>query len=118
MLTELRLPTSVTKLIIDSHTQLTPSQFSIGDYRYGTDNKIGGNGEYLNDYTALTDIKVIDTNIDTYSMVRGARNLEKYCLRGVDWEITEIDTQYCLRRNDESLDPAKIPSYYYYDASA
>ena len=121
VLTELRLPTSVNKISIDSHASLTPDKFSIGGYQYDEsleyeNIKIGsGNGIYLNDYTSLTSLKVIDTNIDTYSIVRGARNLDEYCLRGVNWTITENDIQYCLREN-KNLTPEQIKSYYKYNA--
>jgi hypothetical protein len=117
ILTELRLPTTVKKLTIDTHRQLTAENFSIGGYSYGEGNSlIGGvGGQYLNDYTALTDLKIIDTPIDTYAMVRGARNLENYCLRGVTWVATENDSQYCLRLNDENLDATKIKDYFVYD---
>lgn len=115
---ELRLPTTVKKLTIDSHSKLTADNFSIGGYVYGSDNKIGGaGGQYQNDYSALTDVVVIDTPIDTYSMIKGARNLETYCLRGVDWVATDkTEEQYCLRLNDDSLDASKIPTYYVYDS--
>ena len=104
VLTELRLPPTISNLKIDSHTQLTAPNFSMGGYEYGSDNLIGGNGKYTSDYSGLTALEVINTKIDTYSMVCGARNLERYRLLGVEWEITNIDTQYCLRLNDADLD--------------
>ena len=118
ILTELRLPTSIKKLTIDSHEDLTANNFSIGGYNYGSDNLIGGNGgSYTNDYSLLTEIKIINTPIDTYSMVRGARNLESYCLRGVTWTAAENDVQYCLRTKESIKDPSVIPTYYVYDAN-
>jgi len=72
MIKELRLPTSITSLTIDSHQYLTKDGFSIGTYNYGTDNKIGGNGSYVNDYTQLSEVTIINTPIDTYDMVSHA----------------------------------------------
>jgi hypothetical protein len=98
ILEELRLPTSITSLTIDSHKELKADGFSIGTYEYDTsleykDQKIGaGNGRYINDFSKLLSIKIIDTPIDTYEMVTHASNLDKYCLRGVDWKINENDT--------------------------
>ena len=121
ILKELRLPPSITSLTIDSHSTLTADNFSMGGYEYDLtlpyeDQKIGaGNGHYVNDFSNLMSIKVIDTPIDTYEIVTHASNLEEYCLRGVDWKITANDTQYCIRRNSNDLTPEKIRTYYIYN---
>ena len=93
---ELRLPTSINKLTINTHPHLTKENFSIGSYQYGTDNRIGGNGHYLNDYTQLTYLTIINTPIDSYDMVCGASNLEGYYFEGFNWDIEgeEKDNQY------------------------
>ena len=69
------------------------------------------------DSSLEVEIKIINTPIDTYSMVRGARNLESYCLRGVTWTATDNDVQYCLRTKESIKDPSVIPTYYVYDAN-
>ena len=96
-LTELRLPTSVRKLTIDSHKKLEKQNFSIGGYNYGSQKSIGANdgGSYTNDYSQLTDIFIKDTPIDTYEMVSNATSLQNYNFQGFNWRITdELDTQY------------------------
>lgn len=118
MLEELRLPTSVTALNIDTHTGLTSSNFSLGDYEYDeADPRIGHGGRYLNDFSSVASLKVIDTPIDTYEIVKGAGNLEEYCLRGVNWTVTSNDTQYCIRYNNEDLTAEQIRSYYVYNTN-
>ena len=123
ILNELRLPPSITSLEIDSHSSLTANNFSMGGYEYDLtlpyeDQKIGaGNGHYVNDFSNLMSIKVVDTPIDTYEIVTNATNLEEYCLRGINWKITANDTQYCIRRNSPDLTPEQIRSYYTYNAT-
>ena len=114
-LRELRLPTSVTKLTIDSHQYLN-TDFSIGTYEYGSDNKIGGNGRYVDDFTYLTDLTIIDTPIDSYNMVSKASNLEAYYFKGFNWEIrkTENDNQY-INTKDAQYNSSK--TYYIWDPS-
>lgn len=111
---ELRLPTSITNLSINSHQYLIKENFSIGTYNYGDDNLIGGNGEYLNDYTNLKNITIINTPIDTYEMVSKASNLNSYYFEGFNWIIKgeENDTQY-LTTNDDEWDETK--TYYIWD---
>jgi hypothetical protein len=93
---ELRLPLTVSKLTIDSHSKLTADKFSIGDYNYGTATKIGeSGGQYENNYNYLTEIAIIDTQIDTYSMLYDAVSLNRYYVKGFSWEITDLnDCQY------------------------
>lgn len=120
MLSELRLPTSVTSIKIDTHTSLT--NFSLGGYDYGTGTKIGeqdenGNllGSYQNNYSNIQKLYVVDTPIDTYEMVRQAGDLSEYYLKGIDWTITADDTQYCVR-NASYFDKHPDLDYYYYDS--
>ena len=119
MITELRLPTSITALTIDSHEGLTKDNFSLGGYTYDEATpEIGkGNGAYTNDYSKLTSLKVINTPIDTYAIVKSAGNLEEYCLRNINWEITDVDTQYCIRYKNADLTPEQIRSYYTYNST-
>lgn len=116
MIKELRLPTSISKLSIDSHQYLTKNKFSIGTYQYGSDNLIGGNGQYVNDYTYLTDLTIIDTPIDSYEMVSNASNLEGYYFKGFTWDITgsENDNQY-IKTTDLEMNSEK--TYYIWNSS-
>ena len=118
MLEELRLPNTVTSLAINSHTGLTNDKFSIGGYEYSADDpRIGFGGKYINDFSRLISIDVINTPINTYEMVINANNLNSYRLQGINWAITENDTQYCfVSRNDATLTPEKIRTLYYYDS--
>lgn len=119
MLSELRLPTSVTAINIDTHTGLQADKFSLGGYNYdNADPRIGFAGNYTNDFSRVASLKVIDTPIDTYAIVKDAGNLEEYCLRGIDWNITSTDTQYCIRYNNDSLTPEQIRSYYVYNSTS
>ena len=113
-LKELRLPTTVSVLRINSHSELTDAGFSLGTYSYDNRyNKIGeGEGYYVNDFSKLKTISIINTPIDTYNMVIHANSLDKYCLQGIDWTITENDTQYCARAESEVILPGE---YYYYE---
>ena len=113
MVSELRLPSTVTTIDIDTHSALTVENFSIGGYDYNGGTKIGEKGYYTNDFSKIKKLFVIDTPIDTYEMVRQAGNLEAYYLRGINWNITADDTQYCARSQSE-YDPNK--TYYYYDS--
>ena len=118
ILTELRLPTSVKKIDIEAHSNLVTNNFSIGEYEYDeTDPRIGeGNGKYLNDYSRITSVRLVDMpQLDSYAIVSKASSLEEYCLRNVNWNITEEDTQYCIRYNSDALTPAQIKSYYTYN---
>ena len=111
MIKELRLPTTITSLTIDSHQYLTKNGFSIGTYNYGSDNKIGGNGSYVNDYTQLSEVTIINTPIDTYDMVSHAAVLQGYYFEGFNWDIigAENDDQY-LTTEDDSWNDSK--TYY------
>jgi hypothetical protein len=69
MLEELRLPTTVTQIRIESHSGLTEDKFSIGTYDYGSANKIGEGNGYKNDYSRITSLYVVDTPINTYDII-------------------------------------------------
>ena len=114
---ELRLPTTVTDLTIDSLNLLTDDGFSLGTYNYDPNyNRIGeGNGSYVNDFSKLIQLTVINTPIDTYKIVSTAKSLERYCLEGFNWYIDSNDTQYCPRFNNNNLDMSKISTYYIYN---
>lgn len=114
---ELRLPTTITSLSIDSHQYLTKDGFSIGTYNYGSDNKIGGNGNYVNDYTQLSEVTIINTPIDTYDMVSHAAVLQGYYFEGFNWDIigAENDDQY-LTTKDEAWDDSK--TYYIWNPTS
>ena len=114
VLTELRLPDTLGSLRIVGHKDLEDSQFSMGTYKYGSDdmiidenfdftadyNLIGGpGGSYVDNFINIKDLHIVDTKIDTYRILKGTTELEKYYLHGIDWHINEIDpTQYCVRK--------------------
>jgi hypothetical protein len=111
----LRLPTSITKLSINSHQYLT-TDFSVGTYEYGSDNKIGGNGRYVDDFSYLTELTIINTPIDSYNLVSKASNLEGYYFEGFNWIIEgkTNDDQY-VKTTDQTKKPGKV--YYIWDAA-
>ena len=116
-LKELRLPTSITKLSINSHQYLN-TDFSIGTYEYGSDNKIGGNGRYVDDFSYLTDLTIINTPIDSYNLVSKATNLEGYYFEGFEWDIEgnkENHNQF-IKTKDPEKKPGK--TYYIWDANS
>jgi hypothetical protein len=117
-LEELRLPPTVKDLIIESHTGLTKDGFSIGGYNYGSDNIIGGiGGSYINDYSQLETVKIINTPIDTYDMIKNAVSLTHYRLEGIDWEITTPDTQYLFYCKVEDLPADNTKKLFIYNPS-
>ena len=118
VLKELRLPNTVTIIRINSHSALTKDNFSIGNYDYLTGNtmekdKYGNRvGKFNNDYSLLDTLNIINTNIDTYNMVKDAKSLRNYCLQGINWNITDDDTQYCVV-SEQEFNPSII--YWYWD---
>lgn len=124
VLTELRLPNTIPTFKIVGHKNLTNENFSMGTYEYGPDNLIGGEGgRYVNDFSRIQYLEVIDTPIDTYAIADGAKNLLSYNLHGINWTITEEKDQYCKRTSDWTyIDENgetktlkdKVPAGYYY----
>ena len=118
ILKRLKLPSSITSLEILSHPYL--SDFSIGGYEYGSEHKIDANdgGKYLNNYSGITELNIVNTPIDTYSIVKNSINLNKYNLQNINWEIIENDSFYCKKGivgDDFTPEDGKV--YYIYDAS-
>lgn len=115
-LQELRLPSTVTKLMINSHKLLTNDNFTIGPWVYEGNKEqryIGVDGHYENDFSKLTTISVVDTPIDTYPMVKQAKFLESYCLQGIDWTLDDAtDSFYCKPDETSAVDGK---TYYVYD---
>lgn len=103
VLEELRIPSTITTLDIDSHENLTAENFTIGYYDY--DKELADDGtiqeydkrRYQNVYTNLIHVSIKNTPIDSYELARQATFLaetsifESYCFTGVDWTITESD---------------------------
>lgn len=88
-LKEVRLPTTVTAININSHTNLKKENFSIGTYDYtaaGTDT-IENNDYYVNNYSKIKTLNVVDTDIDTYGMVHDSQALTQFYLKNVNWNI-------------------------------
>lgn len=115
-LQELRLPSTVTKLMINSHKLLTNDNFTIGPWVYEGNKEqryVGIDGHYENDFSKLTTISVVDTPIDTYPMVKQAKFLESYCLQGIDWTLDDAtDSFYCKPDETSAVDGK---TYYVYD---
>ena len=95
-LNECRLPTTATKIKIVSHGELNDNGFSIGTYDYGSADEIGKGNGYVNDFSKITELYVVDTPINTYPMVLDStKTLTGYYLQGIDWTITEANSMYC-----------------------
>jgi hypothetical protein len=72
ILQELRLP-AMSSLYIQSHPLLTDDTFTFGYYDYSAENEVyPENGHWVNDFSKLMKIQVVDTNIDTYNIVCNA----------------------------------------------
>ena len=73
--------------------------------------------KWINDYSKLSDITIIDTpNIDSYDMITKASSLNTYQLNGVNWIITEQDEQYYdsgIRIKENDLEYANKGYYFY-----
>lgn len=108
----LHLPTTITDLTLDNCQNLDDVDFSLGNYNYGSALEIG-QGSYSNDFTNISKLKVINTPINSYNIVRSAHMLEEYTLQGINWVINESDTQYAyhglIETNEANIE------YYYYD---
>lgn len=114
---ELRMPSSIRSLYIDSHRNLTNDNFSLGTYDYGSGDTIGNaTGKYINDFTKLTDVCVINTPIDTYDILTNTVVLNSYYVHGFNWKITntEKDNQYIKTSHSEPQDGV---TYYIWDNS-
>lgn len=99
---ELRLPATVTQLKIVSHSQLKDEGFSIGSYNYGSANKIGEGVGYVNDFSNLTELYIVDTPINTYPMILDStKTLSGYYLQGFDWTIEDANEMYCRLNSKE-----------------
>lgn len=94
VLEELRLPTTVRSISIDSHSTLTDGSneygepgFTIGYFDYDTN-------KYVNDFSKIDVLNINNTpGINTYDIVKVAleNNLDKYSLQGVNWTAIETD---------------------------
>jgi hypothetical protein len=93
---------------------LTDENFSLGPYEYNTAVRIGeDDGQYLNDFSNLTIVSIINTPINSYEIICGTKNLQRYCLQDINWNITEDDTRYRFRGKIEKNDDNQ--TYYYLD---
>jgi hypothetical protein len=88
VISELRVPATVTNIDIDSHPTLEADKFTIGYFDYATNS-------FVDDFTKLVHISVKGTPIDSYAIARGSilvpelSRLESYCFQDVEWEITD-----------------------------
>ena len=95
VLEELRCPSTLTNLNIDSHATLTNEKFTVGYYDYNTN-------RYVNDFSNLLQVSIKGTpEIDSYELVRSAVihtpniGLEQYCFQDFTWEITDSSDLVC-----------------------
>ena len=104
---ELRLPTSIQTLSIDSQPYLLDSGFTLGRFVYTN----AQDGYYENDYTKLLRINIRNTPIDSFTMAKQAlaNNLFEYCLQGVNWEISD-QNDFILSEDGTELLGLKILS--------
>lgn len=120
MIEELRLPTTIKTLDINSHSNLIDKNFTIGYYDYGESDRITDNSKWVNDYSKLTEVSIIDTPIDSYKMITNATSLNRYRLNGIDWNITDNDQQYCfsgivIKSKEEGISYENDNYYFYKD---
>lgn len=129
VISELRLPPTITSIRIESQAELEEEGFTIGHYVYDDDYKddrgyviMGGNGYYQNDFSSVAELYVTNTKINTYEIVRqaaAAGAFKTYHLEGIDWEITNgLDEWYCRRTLTDFDDDGKLVegrNYYTYD---
>ena len=102
VLKELRIPTTITDLIIDAHPTLYDDCFTLGHFDYDENDTTGLLGHYVNDFSKLIKLYINNTNINTYNIVRSlalANNLDftNYGLLGINWEVT--DSNDCVYTN-------------------
>jgi hypothetical protein len=121
---ELRLPTTISNVCIDSHPALTTDNFTFGYFNYGTN-------EYVNDFSDLEHLKLKNTtSLDTYNIIKAilAKDEElgsngkfkTYCLHDFTWEIDSEDD--LVIENDiitgiKVLDKLASDKYTSYDSS-
>ena len=90
---ELRLPTTVTSLKLDSHGTLNDGSniygkpgFTLGKFNYTTNT-------YENDFSKLIMLYIKNTNINTYNIVKGnydtTKTLTNYYIEGFDWTLSQ-----------------------------
>lgn len=122
-LKELRLPSTITSLSINSHKGLAAEGFSLGSYDYGDgmaictynpENKtFTGEGQYSNDFSGLLKIQIVDTPIDSYEILSQAVSLNEYYVKDFEWEITDKDDCQYIYTNDDV--PKANKEYYVWD---
>lgn len=105
VLEELRIPATVTDLSIDSHPTLKADKFTIGSFDYDTNS-------YVNDYSKLVHVNIIDTPIDSYNLIKKALKinevqtegnrsvLESFCLQGINWKIEDPEDVEINNQNE------------------
>lgn len=115
LLEELRLPPMKT-LTINGHSSLTDTGFSMGTYEYSSSDYIDGTGKYINDFSSIQKLNIVDTPINTYDIVTQAEDLRSYRLIGIDWKLENgEDTSYCVRTSSELPKEFEANKYYYYE---
>lgn len=90
---ELRLPTTIRVLNIDSHSDLRDENFTLGYINYTSDTT----GDYVNDFSQLTGIYIKNVPLlNTYNILKGNLNasgqlaITDYYIEGFDWTLADI----------------------------
>ena len=107
VLEELRLPTSITNLEIDSHPTLTNDKFTVGYFDYDQN-------KYVKNYKLLRHILIKGIpNIDTYEIVRQGLleseeiRLTSYCFQDFVWNITNAN-ELTYNKETGNIDGIKV----------
>ena len=97
----LRLPGTLETLSVKNQRFL--ENFSFGKYEYGSNEEhMTNNDHYVNNFERIRYAEIIDTPaINSYDIVVGAPELQRYKFTNVDWHITQNDTQYVLISENE-----------------
>ena len=92
VVSELRLPTTIKVLYIDSHAELDDDHFTLGYFDY-TDET---NGTYVNDFSKLTGLYLKNVpNLDSYGILKGNLNasgqlsITDYYVEGFNWILSD-----------------------------
>ena len=90
---ELRLPTTIKVLNIDSHSDLRDENFTLGYINYTSDTS----GNYVNDFSQLTGIYIKNVPLlNTYNILKGNLNangqlvITDYYIEGFNWTLADI----------------------------
>jgi hypothetical protein len=86
ILNEVRLPSTIKNLNIIGHSNLTKNNFTIGTCNYNAETK---EKVYTSSSGKLISLRVEDTPIDSYALIKENPNLQYFYLKGIDWTIDD-----------------------------